>query len=604
MNTRETCQCGRPLIARPGELEPTCGECHGKPDYCGCTPILPPFERLLAELPEADDRGRRERVHQVIRLLAGAPVQVQQEYRDAIVGAKYIKAADWKEALAEAKRDLSRSQPASEKPDSGPADALDITDEPDAVQQITAAINGGALPGVYLRGRQLVHVGVADDYVVTRDFDEPLLRWLIANHLACVALTKIGVRGALPQPKTCAVILAGIDWPKVPKLNGVASYPLLLPDGSVLQQPGYDPASGLFLHQRVNIEPISDHPSPGEIANSLGFLRDKYLRDFPWASEADLANYLAALLTPPLREIIADQFPLVYVTAPERGTGKSLLTELLTILYGGAIRTFPHKNEEMEKVITSTLRGAKPVIVFDNVEGVIKSAPLAAVLTTRMWTGRILGGSRDGEWPNDRLWMLTGTNVTVGGDFAQRSVRVAIDYGKPDPDQRIAFAIPDIARWTEANRGKVIHAVLTLARAWQVAGAPRSDHVMRGFTNWARVIGGILAYHQVPGFLANRGEIRVHDEDYAEWAHFLRTLDSFYPGRSVLTRTILEDAAADRHLGEAMPSTTEGGAAWTTRALGKALAAHAGRWYDGLSLSAENDMHAGVQRWKIRKVDG
>lgn len=33
------CSCGRRLIARPGELEPTCAECRCKPDHCACTPI-------------------------------------------------------------------------------------------------------------------------------------------------------------------------------------------------------------------------------------------------------------------------------------------------------------------------------------------------------------------------------------------------------------------------------------------------------------------------------------------------------------------------------------------------------------------------------------
>jgi len=209
----------------------------------------------------------------------------------------------------------------------------------------------------------------------------------------------------------------------------------------------------------------------------------------------------------------------------------------------------------------------------------------------------------DGKWPNDRLWTLTGTNITLGGDHAQRSVRVAVDYGKPNPDLRIGFAIPDIAQWTQVSRGQVIQAVLMLARAWQVAGASETDHVMRGFTRWARVVGGILAYHEIPGFLANREDIQVHDEDYAEWDRFLHMLFSVYGDRPQLARGILDDAAADRELADAMPSTADGGP-WTRRALGKALAAHEGRWYDGLSIRSETDKHAKVQRWSVRQGSG
>jgi hypothetical protein len=606
MSTPKTCQCGRPVLVRPGDLEPTCAQCRSKPDYCGCEPALPSLDGLLADLADADNHARRQRVHHVIRLLAIAPVEVQQEYRAAIVGAKHISAGDWREALTEAKR-MSRlpgqpDQPGTADQAPGSHDALDITDEPAAVQSITAAICSGELPEIYLRGRQLVHIAATDDYVVTLDLDEALLRRKIADHLSCVRQTPIGVRPALPYPSTCKAILALADWPKVPKLTGVVSYPLLLPGGSVLREPGYDQPSGLYLHQGVDIGQLAERPDARQVAAAKSFLLDKYLRDFPWAADADKANYLGALLTPPLREIIGDLFPLIYITAPERGTGKSLLAELVTTLYGGAMRTYPESDGEMRKVITASLRGAEPVIVFDNVEGVIKSPSLAAALTARMWTDRILGGSHDGKWPNDRLWMATGTNVTLGGDHAQRSVRVAIDYGRPDPDQRTGFAIPDIARWTQANRGKVIRAVLILARAWQAAGACETEHVMRGFTRWARVIGGILAYHDVPGFLANRQEIQIHDEDYADWDRFLHMLYAHFGDRPQRTRGILDEAAANRDLADAMPSTNDGGP-WTTRTLGKALAAHVGRWYDGLSLTSEEDKSAKIQRWRVRKLD-
>ena len=40
MTDRETCRtCGRPMIARPGDLEATCGECHSTPDACDCGPL-------------------------------------------------------------------------------------------------------------------------------------------------------------------------------------------------------------------------------------------------------------------------------------------------------------------------------------------------------------------------------------------------------------------------------------------------------------------------------------------------------------------------------------------------------------------------------------
>ena len=38
------CSCGRPMIARTGDLEPTCGECRSKADSCACEPLQVPVE--------------------------------------------------------------------------------------------------------------------------------------------------------------------------------------------------------------------------------------------------------------------------------------------------------------------------------------------------------------------------------------------------------------------------------------------------------------------------------------------------------------------------------------------------------------------------------
>ena len=37
--SRRRCRCGRPLIARPGELSETCGECRHIPNACSCPPV-------------------------------------------------------------------------------------------------------------------------------------------------------------------------------------------------------------------------------------------------------------------------------------------------------------------------------------------------------------------------------------------------------------------------------------------------------------------------------------------------------------------------------------------------------------------------------------
>jgi len=572
--------------------------------------LLPPLTELLAILGSVAEDKRRSWIHQVIRALATEPAETQQEYRDVIVSGGYMRPGDWREALAEAKKNRKRLQ----EPDTAAGqgqhqapeeDALDITEEPTAVLLITDAISSGRFTEIYLRGDVLVQVTTGEKGVRTDDLNEAILRRQIADHLPCVKRTMMGIVGALPMPITCKAILVRPGWPKVPRLLGVATFPVPLADGTILQQPGYDAASGLYLGDGLGMAPIPEKPAGKQVTEAREFLLGKFLHDFPWMSDADRANALAMLLTPLLREIIGNLCPFFYITAPERGSGKTLLANLANILYnpGQSMRTLPAREEEIHKTITSALRGASPVIVFDNIpqDMTLKSPALAAVLTMRHWTYRILGGHRDGTSLNDRMWVATGTNVSLGGDFAQRSVRIAMDYGKPNPDLRKGFAIPEIEAWTAQHRGDVLRLLLILIRSWQLAGATLdTQQVMRGYTPWARTLGGILAFHQIPGFLANRDEIIGQDEDDAEMTCFLRMLKSRYGGRGVTTREILTDAAADRDLADALPSTIDGGK-HTPKSLGKLLSGHEGKWYGRqpkMTLHRKLD-HQQTSRWRV-----
>jgi hypothetical protein len=71
---------------------------------------LPSVRELLTELTGLDELACRRRVHEVIRLLAGASSEMQQAYRDAVTNAKYIGRQDWRSALSEAKRATERER--------------------------------------------------------------------------------------------------------------------------------------------------------------------------------------------------------------------------------------------------------------------------------------------------------------------------------------------------------------------------------------------------------------------------------------------------------------------------------------------------------------
>jgi len=102
----------------------------------------------------------------------------------------------------------------------------------------------------------------------------------------------------------------------------------------------------------------------------------------------------------------------------------------------------PHDDAELEKSISSILTcTTAPVVQFDNVSGTLRSSRLAALLTSREYSGRILGSTNSVDMVNDRLWTLTGNTLNLGGDLVRRTLWCTIDPGCPDPQLRTGFKL-------------------------------------------------------------------------------------------------------------------------------------------------------------------
>ena len=74
--------------------------------------------------------------------------------------------------------------------------------------------------------------------------------------------------------------------------------------------------------------------------------------------------------------------------------------------------------------------------------------------------------------------IFTGNSITPRGDMASRSLMLALNVNRPDPENR-AFEHADPLAWTQANRPKIVRALYTLL----VAGAlnrPNSRRLRRG----------------------------------------------------------------------------------------------------------------------------
>src|SRR5262245_43323590 len=137
---------------------------------------------------------------------------------------------------------------------------------------------------------------------------------------------------------------------RLPILTGIVNAPFLRVDGSLCDQPGYDPHSGLlFKSDGASFPPIPPAPTRDDALKALAKL-NKLIETFPFVTNADRSVMLSAFLTALDRRAMAAA-PLHGISSPVGGTGKSLLVDLVSMLAVG--RTMPPRRGKTTKNSTS-----------------------------------------------------------------------------------------------------------------------------------------------------------------------------------------------------------------------------------------------------------
>jgi hypothetical protein len=320
-------------------------------------------------------------------------------------------------------------------------------------------------------------------------------------------------------------------------LERVARVPFLREDGSICGHAGYDPASRavLVLDPTVTWPQVPVNPSPTDVQNAVWTLLTDWLGDMPFESDADRANALGTVLTPFIRGNVPLS-PLAVVDGTQMGVGKNLLADCISLVVRGTTALpMPYTSDDQEtrKAITSAFRTSVDLFVFDEAH-TVTGAALARALTSITYTDRLLGESRMLEFPNRVTWMALGNNVTVLGDVARRVYRIRLAPAGASPENRpnSQFAHPDLRGWTLNNRARLVHACLTLVRAWYAADCPEAPTPpsMGSFESWERVVGGVLHLAGVSGFLTNTQEWRSESDYQSQyWATHLTWLATVFP---------------------------------------------------------------------------
>jgi len=405
----------------------------------------------------------------------------------------------------------------------------------------------------------------------------------------------------------------GDGVPNVRPLGAVTSTPTVRADGSILATPGYDPATRmLYLPEPgLKVPAVSDAPTSAEVEAAADLLR-KIVAEFPFVEDYHRANWFGALFTPAMRAVLPPPYPQFIMDAPAPGSGKSYLASILRTVHGGVFRAgFPEDDAEFGKSVLGILMDTTaPVVTFDNVRGTVKSAKYEALLTSPEFNARILGANKDGRAPNDRLWTLTANNAAIDGDLARRSYWVTIDPRSPRPHERTGFKL-NLKTWVPENRGKILHAILTIARAWVLAGKPcaagkRGDE----YADWDAAMEGMLSWAKIADNFGVADKKHLDSNEDMEFALFLSAVYEVMGGQSFKMNDLIAkigDEPSTAWNGTVTPRidpsklpgdladkwSRSNGKAGVTKSLGKWFSNRAGRYVGNLVIRVSRDPKKG-----------
>jgi len=424
-----------------------------------------------------------------------------------------------------------------------------------------------------------------------------MLRGVLAGVADFVKYSK-GMKYISPPLDVVKNILSMGTW-NFPALEGIVEAPILRADGTVLDQEGYDKATRTYYIPAPNLKvpAIPKEPTKKEFKKALNLIEEIFV-DYPFTDDISKANTYALLLTPLIRAIFNGLAPMAVIDAPDRGTGKSMLADIVALIATGrtaSLMTAPTEEAEWRKKITSTLLEGAKTILIDNVTRPVHSDSLATVLTSSFWEDRVLGQNKNVRIKHTATWIITGNNIKISGDLPRRCYWIRIDAKTTQPWKRDGFKHKNLPKWVSKKRGKILAALLTIVRAWLVAGAPKAKVKSLGsYDEWVKIVGGILKFAGISGFLENIDAFYERtDDESLQWEDFLMGVRRHYGKHSFTTKVLHNRLKEDDNLRGCLPDSLSDAFDNPKKSFERVL---------GKALAQKEDVHHGKRQIRIKRA--
>lgn len=399
------------------------------------------------------------------------------------------------------------------------------------------------------------------------------------------------------------------EW-QFPRLAGVITTPTLRPDGTILSEPGYDPATQLLLMDPPELPKMADRPTKEDALRALEQL-DSLLDEFPFVNDASRAVALSCLITPVVRGAM-QVAPMHVTSAPVAGSGKSYIIDLAAAISIGQrapVIAAGRDEAETEKRLVSALFAGQPIISIDNVNGDLGGDFLCQMIERPIVEPRVLGTSNSIRIESRATTFATGNNIRLVGDMTRRVVLCSLDPNVERPELRQFRTRPfDLVL---ADRGKYVAAALTIARAYAVAGFPNELHALASFEDWSRIVRSALVWLGQPDPVSTMEAARADDPTTTSLRSLLASWYDAVGGAEKTTAEIVSIAKERDPYGNQIRSgfllalgdvAGEHSGEINSKRLAKWLSTHRGRIIDGMKFVDGYNSHAKQKAWSVAKV--
>jgi len=283
---------------------------------------------------------------------------------------------------------------------------------------------------------------------------------------------------------------AGWKSSALPRVTGIATLPVVLPNGSIAANNGLDRELRLIFRMQPKL--LEAIPQPGTVTAELASDAYRWLSN-EWLADVDTNNdgkaILIALALTLIEQQLLSERPAFFVTAGQRGSGKTTALNMIsTAVFGrqAAAASWSFNDEERRKALFAYLWEGANMVVYDNIPrgSGITCPTIERALTSSGLSDRVLGVSQIQTVPTTAVLSFTGNNVGPKGDMASRSLVAHLLADRPDPENR-NFQHDDPIGWSQEHRIEILRHLFSILLVERV----EPDIAQTRFKSWWRLVG-------------------------------------------------------------------------------------------------------------------